>query len=207
MTRIAPLTGVAFFVLTLISFAVAGDPPDLDASGAEVIEFYEDEEGKQIFSAVLAGWAAVFFVFFAGTLRRVLRRAEGTDGGGLSATAFAGGIIFAVGIAIFAAIQFTLADAAGDIGPETAATFHVMNENFFFPAAIGTSVFMLAAGIAVVKTQALPAWLGWVAVLLGVIAVTPIGFAGFIGLGIWTLVVSILLTMRADEPAGAPPSG
>jgi hypothetical protein len=56
----------------------------------------------------------------------------------------------------------------------------------------------------VVRYGALPKWLGWVAILLGVVGVTPIGFAAFLGLGIWILIVSVILSLRARGTSAAP---
>jgi hypothetical protein len=62
---------------------------------------------------------------------------------------------------------------------------------------------MIANGLATLRGRALPGWLGWIAVVIGVVAVTPIGFFGFLGLMGWTLVVSVLLFLRAGTPAGS----
>ena len=63
---------------------------------------------------------------------------------------------------------------------------------------MGIFVFLLATGLSVVRgAGALPKWLGWVGILFAIIALTPIGFVAFIGLGLFTLVTSILLTVRA----------
>jgi hypothetical protein len=35
--------------------------------------------------------------------------------------------------------------------------------------------------------------------VLGVIAITPAGFVAFLALGIWVLIASVLLYMRAEE--------
>ena len=87
---LAPLTGVAFFVLAIIAFAVSGEAPDpTEDPTREIVDFYVDNEGAQFFSAILGAIAATLFVFFGGYLRRVLRDAEG-PGGVLSAVAFAG---------------------------------------------------------------------------------------------------------------------
>jgi hypothetical protein len=39
--------------------------------------------------------------------------------------------------------------------------------------------------------------LGWVAILIGVAALTPAGFFAFIGMGLWVGLASIMLAMRA----------
>jgi hypothetical protein len=46
--------------------------------------------------------------------------------------------------------------------------------------------------------------MAWAAIVLGVLAITPVGFAAFVGLGLWTLVAGAMLAMRAgaEPPAG-----
>lgn len=75
--------------------SIGGESPDFDESGQEVIEFYVDDEGAQFAGSLLEAFAALFLLFFAGALRSALRRGEGGTGG-LSAVAFAGGIVQAV---------------------------------------------------------------------------------------------------------------
>ena len=121
----------------------------------------------------------------------------------------AGGIIFAVGVTIFAGLAFTAGDAVDDVKAGTIETIHALETDMFFTVAIGTGAFLLGAGVGTLKTDALPAWLAWAAIVIGVIAVTPLGFFAFLALGIWTLIVSVMLFMRAREPAAgdAPPGG
>ena len=112
---------------------------------------------------------------------------------------FAGGIVFTVGVTIFAGINFTAADAVDDISPESLQTLNALNMDMFFTVAVGTAAFMLGAGIGSLKSGLLPRWLGWAAIAIGVVALTPAGFLGFLALGIWTLVASAMLATRASE--------
>ena len=57
--------------------------------------------------------------------------------------------------------------------------------------------FLFSTGLSIVLYGAIPKWLGWVAIALAVIGLTPLGFAAFLGTGVWILIVSIMLTMRA----------
>ena len=201
---LTPLVGAAFVVLVIVGFMVGGEPPDsTEDSAREIVDFYADNDSKQTISAVLEGIAATLFVFFGGYLRRVLREAEG-PGGMLSAVAFAGTIIFATGLAIDATITFTLAETAEDINPIAAQALMALYNNDFVPFAVGLQIFLLATGISLVRYGALPKWLGWIAILLAVIALTPLGFAAFIGSGVLVLVMSVLLALRARVgPPGA----
>jgi hypothetical protein len=194
--RIAPLTGLAFFVLAIIGFIVGGEPPDpTDDSVEEIVEFYVDNEGSQMAGAVIIAIAGTLFVFFAGYLRKLLRMAEGE--GFLSAVAFGGAVIFALGIALDSTLTFALAETADDIEPDAVQALSALWNNDFVPFGMGIQIFLLATGISVVRHGALPAWLGWIAIVLAVLAVTPIGFIAFLGAGLWVAVTSGMLTMRA----------
>jgi hypothetical protein len=57
-----------------------------------------------------------------------------------------------------------------------------------------------------VRHGALPKWIGWVALLIGVLAITPVGFGGFIAGALLVLVISVILTGRA-RAAGGPVAG
>ena len=201
----APLTGVAFLVVLIVSFLVGGEPPDASEPAQEIVDHYVDNKDSVQIGAGLSTLAALLLVFFAGVLRRVLRAAEGV-GGTLSAVAFAGAVIMATGAAIDASIGYALADRADDIEPAGVQALQALWENDFFPVALGSSVLLLGAGLSIVRHGALPRWLGWVAIVLGVIGMTPIGFVGFLGGALWVLVVSVLLTlkMRAEPPPAAP---
>jgi len=200
---LAPLTGVAFFVLAILAFVISGEPPDATKDSAqEIVDFYVDNQGRQIAGAILATIAGTLFVFFGGCLRRVLRDAEG-DGGILSAVAFAGMIIFALGLALDGTITFALADTADDIDPTAVQALMALYNYDFLPFAMGIQIFLFATGISVVRHGALPKWIGWIAILIAVIAVTPIGFAAFIGAGILVLIMSVMLTMRGRSASAA----
>ncbi len=203
MSRWAPLTGAAFFVLAIASFAVTGETPDTDDPVREIVRFYVDNEDSVVVAAILATLAASFFVFFAGVVRRVLRDAEG-PGGILSAVAFGGAIIFAGGIALDSTISFALADTANKLQPVGVQALSALYSSDFLVFILGLQIFLLATGISVVRHGAMPAWIGWIAIVLGVLAVTPIGFFAFLVAGILILIISVLLTVRAHRgPAAA----
>jgi hypothetical protein len=122
----------------------------------------------------------------------------------LSVLVLVGVAIVTTGIAIDATLAFALAEAADDIDPTAAQAIEAIWDNDFLPVAVGSTVVLFATGISIVKHGALPKWLGWVAILLGVVGLTPVGFAAFLGLGVWILIVSVLLSLRARGGAAAP---
>lgn len=202
---IAPLTGAAFVIIVVIGFIVAGEPPEAkDSTAQEIVNHYVDNKDSTIVGAFLAGLAALFLVFFGGHLRRVLKAAEG-ENGMLSAVAFAGTIIIGVAAATDATISLALAETVDDIEPAAVQAMQALWDNDFIPVVLGMEVLLFATGISIVLHRALPAWLGWVAIALGILGGTPLGFVAFLGSGIWILVLSIMLAMRERETSGPAP--
>lgn len=201
---VAPATGIVFIALAVAAVILIGEGQDATKKTAqEIAGFYDDNEGEQTTGAFLLGGAGIFFLFFAGTLRRVLRDAEG-PGGILSAVSFAGAIVFVIAVAVAASLNLALADLADDIDPVALQAINGISWDFFIPFSVGMSPFLLASGISAVLHGALPRWLGGVAIVLGIAAYTPAGFFAFIGGLAWILIVSVLLTIRGRY---APPAG
>jgi hypothetical protein len=199
LERFAPLTGIVAVVLFVVAAVISGETPSSDDSTREVVEFWTDEEDSQIWSSVIAAWGTVFLVWFGGSVRAALRGAE-VQPGRISAVAFAGFIMMAVGILAFCGIAFAAAETAGDVPPEVTQTFSVLNSDFFFILAGGTALTLLASGIAIVRFGGLPRWVGYVGLVLGIVALTPVGFFAFLASGIWFIIVSILLFLAQGEP-------
>jgi hypothetical protein len=199
--RLAPLTGVAFIVIVIIGFVVGGEPPDLDDGTRELVEHYTDNKDSIMVGSAIVTLGTAMFVFFGGYLRSVLTAAG--DAGFLPTVAFAGTVIFAVGAAIDATISFALAETADEISGESVVTLSALWENDFMPFALGILIFLMATGLSIVRTGALPKWLGWIMILVALTAITPIGFVAFLGTALLVLVLSVLLTIRAGRRSTA----
>jgi vacuolar-type H+-ATPase subunit I/STV1 len=197
---LAPLTGVVFVALLAATLILGGEGVDPKDGTREVLDYYSDNEDEVLIASFLGGVAAIFFLFFAGWLRKVLREAEG-PGGVLSAVSFAGAIIFAGAGAFASTLGIALAESFDDIDPSAVEAMNAISWNFFIPFAVGGSTFILAAGISVVRHGALPRWLGWAGVVLGIASYTPAGFFAFLLILAWILVASVLLAMRARAAA------
>jgi hypothetical protein len=193
---LAPITGVAFIVVAIIAFVVAGEPKSADDPVAEIVEYYVDNKDSVQIGAVLGVVAGVLLVFFGAHLRTVLRAATGGDEM-LSLVSFVGLVIVALGIAIDGTISFALAEAAKDVHPVAVQSLQTLWDNDFLPIMLGVILFLLATGISVVRSGVLPRWLGWLMIALAIIGPTPIGFASAIGAALLVLVLSVILTIRA----------
>jgi hypothetical protein len=191
-----PLTGVAFIVVAIVGGIIAGEPPDADSPVQEIVDHYADNKDAIEVGSFVGVAAVVLLAFFGAYLRSVLSAAEG-PGGILSALALVGVAIVAVGFAIDITISIALAEAVDDIEPAAVQALQALWDNDFVPLALGSLIFLISAGLSILRHGALPKWLGWVALVLAVIGFTPLGFVAFIGAGLWIAVVSVMLTVRA----------
>jgi hypothetical protein len=160
----------------------------------------------------LAGVASIFFVWFLGSVRSYLRAAEGGTGR-LSAVAFAGGIV-TLGFLMFSlTVTTALADGmAENADPDTSRAFYALviqaSDLTFFPVVAFTG----ASALVILRTKALPAWLGWLGIGVAVLSLSR-GTAFFVEVGpfssagvlesvaimaflLWLLLTSILLVRR-----------
>jgi hypothetical protein len=202
---IGPLMGILFVILVIVAVLVGGETPDIDDSPAKIVDFYLDNDESQQLASALLALACVALIFFLGSLRRALRAAPG-DEGVLSTIALLGGLVIAVGASIFAGIGFTLGDAADDLPPTAILTLNALNSDMFFTVALGTAVCNLALGLAIVRHGGLPKPLGWLALVIGVVGLTPGGFFAFVATAIVIVWASVALAMKADTAAGPPPA-
>ena len=205
LERYAPLTGIVFVVLVVIAAIIGGETPDTNDSTLSVVRWWQDNDTSQIWANAIAGWSTIFLVWFGGSLRVALRRTEG-EPGRLSLVSFGGALLIAAGLLSFAGFGFAAADVADDVpnvAPTVIQTLSVLSTDFFLLVAGGTGLFMIATGVAVVRFGALPTWMGYVAVIVGIAAVTPAGFFAFLVTGIWILIASVMLYQRG-QPGPTP---
>jgi hypothetical protein len=194
------LTGVLFAVVFAIGIITGGDTPDTKASGEAVIAHYQGSSKAYValFTLMIG---AVLFLFFAGVLREAMR---GTDRapGWLGVVAFGGAVVYAVALGIFGIGQIALHDAA-DLGqPQVAQMLNIFDNDNFLPAVIGLATIALAVGWHTLRSRMLPAWAGWIALLLGVLAFAgPAGFIAFLAFPILIAIISVLLYRQAAQAA------
>lgn len=200
LSRFAPLTGVAFAVLSAVTIAITPSSPSAHATGVRVISFYEAHRSVERVSIILSVFALAFFMFFATSFRSYLRTTRSVEG--LAALVLAGAALLVVGLTISGGFAYALADAPGRLAPATAQTLNLLDEDVFFTMAVGVGLFALASALAILRGAPLPNWLGWVAIVIGVVSFTPAFGLSLLALSIWVLIVSIVIYTRARQPTG-----
>lgn len=187
---------VAAILIPVALVVVSGNTPQDDASAAKVLSFYRAHETANKLAAVLVIVGAVLLVLFAAQLRRVLH-GDRPGAGVLSVAAFGGLLLTAAVASVAAAIHFALVQAAQHRFGTVAQTLNVLDNNVGIAIVAGFSVFGLATGFSTLRRPALPRWLGWVAVVFGVLSLFgPIGILGILLGLIWIIVVGVMLFRR-----------
>jgi len=140
----------------------------------------------------------IVFVPFLGYLFAVLRRAEGGDGW-LSATTFGAGLVaLAVKLASFAPFI-----AARGAGTQIEGALIAMNDASFMLTLAPLGVMVAAASALIIRTGALPVWLGWAGAFTGGALLVNSAFLdaefgpAFLLFMLWTVLTSAILTRRA----------
>ena len=198
-SRWAPLTGLVSAVLGVAGGAIEiiTNPPGADASGKEVIAFYSAQGGTQQLAGALLALAFVFFLFFAGSLRSYLRQTPDLEA--LSTIAVAGAAVETAGQTIGAGYVWTLAQGAGHLESSAAQALNSLSNNAVATNTAGMIVFGIAAGLAILRSRRVPSWLGWLAIAMAVLVVTPVEAVSFLALVVWMVVLSILIWRRGGQ--------
>ncbi|MEP6528010.1 MAG: hypothetical protein ABJA86_12705 [Nocardioidaceae bacterium] len=202
MERFAPLTGIVAIVLFVAEAIVSGDTPNVDDPAQEIVAYWSHNAGTQEIAASLFGLAAVAIVWFGASIRAALRQAAG-GADRLGSLAHAGTGLIAVGLSIYASFGLAAAHSAGDVPASTTQTFNVLSrDDMFVLLAVGAALLLLSTALAVLRHGGLPRWIGWVSLVLGVVAlvalvlgpaVSGVGFVAFLALVLWIPAVGILI--------------
>lgn len=203
------LSGTIFVVLVTIAVVMVGQYEHLPPVD-ELAKFFSINAGRISTGGYIGTLAAFFLFWFAGSLRSVLR----LSGTGESATAdiafggaVAGGVLLAVAFSGLQGMALRAATAGG-IGSDAVA---VMNDSWSqmigLAMPVGMAACCAATGLAIVRTGLLPAWFGWLSVILAVGLLTPFSYAVLALAILWTAVLSIWLFARAGGDSVATMGG
>lgn len=202
--RVAAASALPFVVL-VVGATANGSTLSSGSSGAKVISYYTQHRGAEHADVVLIGLAVFVGFFFFGSVRSFLRSDPETEW--LAAVGFGGAVVFGMGALVEAGALFALADKPSQLGQATAHTLNLV-PNLFTPVMIGVGVAALlcANGLAILRSRLLPAWLAWLGLAAGIVALVPwIEFIGLIGVGVWSLAAGYLIYRQQPHPREATP--
>jgi hypothetical protein len=207
--RLAPLSGIVAAILFWVGVIVienVGNPPDRDdALPRDFLTYYRDDDGSIWAGSWIFLLGVPFFLWFLGSVRAVLHRAEGGVGR-LASVAYAGGVGTALMLAAAGATQISGAIAADEsetLTPQTAETLFWAGDGFFVVATFFLAAFFAATAVVSLSTRVFPFWFGVVTAILAVAAAIPfISWAVVLfALPLWMLFLGIWLLVRRPVPA------
>jgi hypothetical protein len=218
--QIAAIAGLVFIALILASFFTPDTPAANSSTEAIAAQLAEDQSAHKV-SIVLGFLGDVAFLVFLAGLWSRFRRHEGL-GGMFSALFALAGAVFAATIAISEGLYLALVQGADDAeGDPAVLRTLVILDNWVGGVTIPAGIAMfLGAAMAILTTRTLPAWLGWLAAVTGLLLVLSIGavfddseegvlgfagFGGFLLFLVWVLATSIVLLMRAGRDVAPAP--
>lgn len=174
-TRWLFLSGLVFVVAWVIGLLLELDSPAPTASYAQLKTYYLAHQAVQVIQPYLIdGVAGLAFLVFAVALSAVLRAGEGDNATFINTSA---NVVFGAGIAAASvslvqaalgemlAFHAVLADPAG-----TLIVFGMLNVADTFKM-LAIALLSATAGILILRLRALPAWLGWLGIVLSVLLV------------------------------------
>ena len=199
------MSGVVFVVVFVVAFLLTGDSGD---SPSEVTDFYTDagNQTKQFAAFFIFLASMLAFLWFLGTLRAALHRAEGGDAP-LTAVAFASGVSFAVlmtaALVFFSSPAFMASDDKFQFNPNTADFILDAAYGLFVSALVLSALMPLSVALIAYRSRFVPLWVAWVSIPAGVALLFSVFFFPVIVLLVWVLLVSVVMltrTWRAARP-------
>ena len=167
------VTGILFVLFIVVGFlVVTPKPPDVSASADEWHSYFTDETGGIRAGVVLVSISLFFFIWFLGSVSSALRVIEGSPR--LPTVAFGGGIIAVASLFLIATMISTAAFRPEDTSPELTRALNDVGLMAAVPGIAGICALLGATALVILRSDALPGWLGWLAALAAV--AQPLGF-------------------------------
>jgi hypothetical protein len=210
LVRLVPLAGVVYLVLEVAGNGSIGSFPDEKTPIAKLQTFYRAHHAGVERGGVILYWAAPFLALFAVSLWARLRR---SDLHPLIGGALLVGAALAVAGELGSAGTYSLLGAIGSksvLAPAALQALHVQGAGGSpVTGNGGLMILLLAVTAAGIATRALPRWLSWSALLLGLLQLTPLGFYAGVIFWLWAAVAGIYMTLRpatasVTTAAGSP---
>ena len=207
--RRAALGGAVFAVLAAVWAFLAAGAPQMDASTHDITSYYDDH-GHRVkigIATLLLTLAPLFLLWFLGTLRKTLRKAEGGE-------ARVTGVVFGTGVALASIVLVTAAiyAASGEarqhggkgfsLDPDTVRVFAASTYWLIAQEAGLAALLTASISVLILRTGVYPIWFGWVGLVIALFNFLSIFVAG-IALPLflaWLLVLS-LFTWRPGVAA------
>jgi hypothetical protein len=198
---------LGFVVLVVVVAVLPGSLPKPSDPQAKIAKFIYDNSKELRWSAFLGALATALFLWWAGAIWRMLRRAEG-GAPRLTVVAIAGLVFASALLAVGSIVLSTTAMAIipGGGGVHDVKLLYLLQGALAAGGGIGIAVFLGAFSIVVLRSGVLPAALGWfgglvaLALVVGGAGVAStkdvyfvVGLVGLVGFLVWVVITAILM--------------
>jgi hypothetical protein len=200
--RLAPLSGIVFVAAFIVGFFVLSSGTTQVTDSAQTItSYYANHHQKAELVVGIIAVGLVFLAIFVAFLHGHLRAAETSDNL-WSTVMLIGGIAGVTTFFVAGGVHVALADGGTHgFGPDSMVALNGLDNNILISFVFALGLMLLGVAGATIKTAALPKWLGWAALVLGILCFTPVWFLGAaLGL-IWIVIASITLSQKVATTA------
>lgn len=223
--RYAWVAGIVFIVALVAEtvVSVTGVPISQNDSAAKIANALADHHKRVLLAASLSVVYAAAFPIYLSKLHRLLR-GPADRAGFLAPLVLIGGTVFVVlhalsDVGIYALLGSKLATYGAQHDQGLSYGLYLMTFGLDSVGDVFGSLFALATGVLVIRSGVLPLWLGWMAMLVGILlflqgftlggVVATFGLAldgvGFVLLLIFVLVSSVILLRRESMASDKAP--
>jgi hypothetical protein len=202
LAKLLPLAGVGYAVLTMAGNFTIGEFPDATSPVADLSRYYATHGGAvRLGGQLMILGALCLGLFGVAAYARVRETAESPMVAGLVLV----GTAVAVTSDLSAGATYALLGSIGADGAVTPGALQAWQIGTELGGGGGT-LLMLGLFAAGVFSRAIPAWLAWPALVLGIAEFTPVGFYASLLVLLWTAVAGITLSLRTPEPTATSPA-
>jgi hypothetical protein len=181
----------------------------------EMAKFVSDKSDEIRIAGYLGAVAVIPFFWFLGSLWRLLREGEGGTPR-LAVMAALGGAFGAVFGALGGIVLAVLPLTRSSLTAGSLRTLYILSADIAFMALFGIATLTLSASVVFLRSRIMPAWLGFLGILAGLVALVgagatvstndtlfTFGLVGFLLATLWILILCILMLRREPQAAAA----
>jgi hypothetical protein len=205
-TRSGAFAGIAFVALAVLWAIVlaTADRPSYNSADDAVTEFWTDSGNRRLvlLADLALGLAGVALLWFLGSFRVVLRRAEG-EPARLATIAFAGGVVLSALLFVKNAIEGGIAlalefEQGFTLDPDVYRALNAIFLGLLIHEGLAAAVLIAAASLLVLRTHVFPRWLGWTGLAVAVVALLSWLVPGLplVLVLAWILAASVVMLRR-----------
>jgi hypothetical protein len=214
-TLIAGTAGVLWVVLALVRVPLTGvlDQPSWTDDPSVIVDFYTNSSFDTAFMVGIAS-ATVAYVLFLVFIAKAADLLGDSDGGSrwvgyliVGGAAMDTALVYAY-LAPFVAAVFWAGH--GGLSADAYLTLHSLSFSFLWMEMITITVWAIPLGVAIIRTELFPKWLGWLllANAVGMVVAFFLPYAVWAVLGglpyLWILIAAITMLRRPDRFSGIP---